>query len=873
MRKLTMILSFFILILLPGNTQETKAATIEWMDSGDWRYYVEDGYAVLGGYEGEAEEVSIPSVLGGYTVKKLRRYVFSGTNVTCITVPSTVEYIDSSAFSAGIDANHYRKEGIIDTINVDPNNRVYTSLEGIVYSKDRKKLVFYPEGRAAENFSIPFGVEKIDSNAFENNINLKSITFSDSVKTIGGYAFCDCTNLKDVHLNDGLTTIEDGAFYSCKSMISITIPKTVQSMDFRNPIFASDLQLISINVDPNNQYYSSLDGVLFDKNKKILYVYPEGRQAVSYTIPSTVETINRINNAYLEELTLLPGVKKISDHAMFYASSLVKINMPDSVEEIGEYAFYGCHSLKEITIPLNVKVIGENLFAECESLDKIKVNSSNCTYYPSNNVIPGNAVLYGHGNSTTQRYAESYGRTFVNIETNEEIQYVYDANRLLALLPLPNGFDYGEPAYPGVTYKTGGSFGGYAPGIIHEYNTSGEKYKNLKNFTDNLVKNCATDSQKIDTISKWVHANVEYKLGSLSGNSIDSVYIIFERLYGNCMCLTQLTNYMLYLEGIPTVSIIVPGHEMGAAFDGEKWCVVDSTSNYIGTSIPDGYGKVDFIIFSSGRLTFDIRNTEGVYLGAVGYDYIDQNTIKSITIPSFVQGIYKGVLDSLPQNTIIKGTVGTPAEEFCKENFKNIVYSGTEFSVVNKPSEDGKAVSSDNEQQSLVKKGLIFVREGIRYKVTKNATSQKKAAVSCVGYTEGLKGSVRIPGYVKVFGEMLEVTEIAAKAFKDNKKITSLTIPNEVCKIGNYAFAGCTKLKSFATGQSLTKIGAYAFQGDGKLKTLKIQTGKLTRQNVKKALRESAVKTLKLSYSAVGKKSYYKKIFKKLNSGRKVKMK
>lgn len=100
-----------------------------------------------------------------------------------------------------------------------------------------------------------------------------------------------------------------------------------------------------------------------------------------------------------------------------------------------------------------------------------------------------------------------------------------------------------------------------------------------------------------------------------------------------------------------------------------------------------------------------------------------------------------------------------------------------------------------------------------------------------------------------------------------------MTIPNEFCKIGNYAFAGCTKLKSFATGQSLTKIGANAFQGDGKLKTLKIQTGKLTRQNVKKALRESAVKTLKLSYSAVGKKSYYKKIFKKLNSGRKVKIK
>ena len=61
MRKLAVILSFFILILLPGNTQETKAATIEWMDSGDWRYYVEDGYAVLGGYEGDRKSTRLNS--------------------------------------------------------------------------------------------------------------------------------------------------------------------------------------------------------------------------------------------------------------------------------------------------------------------------------------------------------------------------------------------------------------------------------------------------------------------------------------------------------------------------------------------------------------------------------------------------------------------------------------------------------------------------------------------------------------------------------------------------------------------------------------------------------------------------------------------
>ncbi|MBR5355596.1 MAG: leucine-rich repeat protein [Lachnospiraceae bacterium] len=116
------------------------------------------------------------------------------------------------------------------------------------------------------------------------------------------------------------------------------------------------------------------------------------------------------------------------------------------------------------------------------------------------------------------------------------------------------------------------------------------------------------------------------------------------------------------------------------------------------------------------------------------------------------------------------------------------------------------------------------------------------------------------------------VTSIANKAFGSCIVLESVTGGSKLTTIGREAFANCPMLKVFnISSKTLKKIGPYAFNGDDALKTLQIKkTTKLTKSGVKDSLCESGIKTVKVKKSKVKK---YKKIFKKKNCGRKVKVK
>ena len=295
---------------------------------------------------------------------------------------STVEEIDAHAFSAGTDYEHVLQEGYIHTINVDGANKNYTSINGILFSKDKKTLEVYPEGKEAESYEILPGVETIRGSAFENNRYIKSIIFPSTVKTVGKYAFSECTNLEEVSLNDGLVEMESGLFNSCKKLRTITIPKTVEDMYTSNPMCFNAVQLEAINVHPQNKFYSSIDGVLFDKAQETMYEYPEGKTATSYTIPPTVKTVHRMSgNKHLKELIFPPSVKIIGDNALMYATSLKKVEMENCVERIGARAFLGCRSLETITIPTSLLFLGESAFAECGNLENIIFEARNCVFF------------------------------------------------------------------------------------------------------------------------------------------------------------------------------------------------------------------------------------------------------------------------------------------------------------------------------------------------------------------------------------------------------------------------------------------------------------------------------------------------------------
>jgi hypothetical protein len=105
---------------------------------------------------------------------------------------------------------------------------------------------------------------------------------------LGEEAFLNCYDLASVVFSDGLISIGDNAFNGCTNLTSVTIPASVTSIGICSFL---DCGLTSINVNASNPNYSSDNGILFNKDKTTLIIYPQGKNATSYSIPSTVTSI------------------------------------------------------------------------------------------------------------------------------------------------------------------------------------------------------------------------------------------------------------------------------------------------------------------------------------------------------------------------------------------------------------------------------------------------------------------------------------------------------------------------------------------------------------------------------------------------------
>lgn len=142
---------------------------------------------------------------------------------------------------------------------------------------------------------------------------------------------------------DGLsvTSIGENAFSCCTSLTSVKIPDSVTSIGVL--AFGYCLSLTSINVSENNTYYSSKNGVLFNKDKTELIQYPHGKTETEYIIPKSVTSIGEC--------------------AFSACISLTSIEIPESVTNIGWSAFSDCSGLTSITIPDSVTSIGRAIFS------------------------------------------------------------------------------------------------------------------------------------------------------------------------------------------------------------------------------------------------------------------------------------------------------------------------------------------------------------------------------------------------------------------------------------------------------------------------------------------------------------------------------
>ena len=292
-----------------------------------------------------------------------------------ISIPNSVKYIGEGAFG-----------GCSGLTSITIPDGV-TSIGDYAFSNCNKiEMVYLNEG-----------LQEIGWHAFDGCRSLKSINIPKSVKDIGRYAFADCRAMMSYDVEEG-----NQEYFSVDGMLcehrtdwvdseeiyydedddeyyhkTIEVPVTYilqypagkkgkfsieKDMLLEGAALMNALGIEEYEVDVDNRYYSSEDGVLLNKDKTDLKYVPCSKIG-EYKVPETVTIIN---------------------FSAFSNSSLSKVIIPDSVVELGNYAFYQCSKLESVSIGKGLKSID---FGTCENLKEISISADNSKYVSLNNVV------------------------------------------------------------------------------------------------------------------------------------------------------------------------------------------------------------------------------------------------------------------------------------------------------------------------------------------------------------------------------------------------------------------------------------------------------------------------------------------------------
>ena len=247
------------------------------------------------------------------------------------------------------------------------------------------------------------------------------LVIEEGIETIGERAFCFCVGLKNVEIPESVSRIESHAFTDT-GIEHIFLPQSVTFIG--EDCFSGCSNLMSIDVAEGNLVFSSLDGVLYDRNQTTLLVHPmkkseecyevplgvssigpcafEGCFLSSVLIPKSVREVGESAFAFcrnLQQITIPFGVVNVEDLTFLSCDSLEKVDLPEGIVYIGGYAFSGCQSLSSIRIPSSVRMIDEKAFRGCTSLTSFYCAVSDpCILEVSDMAFDeelyGNCVLY-----------------------------------------------------------------------------------------------------------------------------------------------------------------------------------------------------------------------------------------------------------------------------------------------------------------------------------------------------------------------------------------------------------------------------------------------------------------------------------------------
>jgi len=663
-------------------------------------YSTVGGVITITGYTGPPWAVTIPTNINGLTVTGIVNDAFRFTSITSMTIPASVTGIGEYSFEGCTS---------LTAITVDTNNPDYSSVNGVLFDKAQATLIQYPCGLGG-SYSVP-----------------------GSVINFGPVPFEYCVNLTSVAIPASVTNIQDGPFVDCVSLTGIT-------------------------VDTNNPDYSSVNGVLCDKNQDTLINYPGGL-SIGYTIPGTVTNIEDLAFCDCTNLTsvAIPGaVSTIGASAFQGCSGLTNATFANGLTTIVASAFEGCASLSSLTIPASVTSIGDETFAGCTNLTSVYFAGSAPTVVPNSfEGVPATACYLpctsGWSSSFAELPTEPWWQLLLSYTTNAGAITITGCSGLCGTMAVA------------------------LPATINGLPVTGIGANAFENFT-NLI------SIAVPTSVTNIGADAFGGCSSLTG-----LYFNTNAPAADATAFNDDTNATIYylpglsgwsspFAGLPTVLATAP-----AQFQYTTNAGILTLTNYTGPGgpvvIPEAVNGL--LVASIGQNAFFDSPLTGVTIPSgvtsIGQDGFSGSSLASVTIPNSVTGIGQEAFAGCAnlRSVIIPGSITSFGS-----------YAFSESGLTN--------VTILNGATSIGAESFYYCSDLASVTIPASVTSIGEAAFeSCTSLSQ-----ITIP---------VGVTSIGEDAFIESG-LTSITIPASVTSLGEYAFYGCLGLTNALLPASVTSL-------------------------------------------------------------------
>ena len=351
------------------------------------------------------EEINFPDKLN-----RIGSFSFCNcTSLKPIKIPANVSIIESAAFSGCCN---------IEKFEIEESNPHFSVLDGVLYNKDKTKLIAFPSGFKNKHYSVPENVEIIGDGSFLDSL-IESITFPSSLKIIEGWAFrfCKnlttieipdsvteigelafefCSNIEKVKLSNKLTILKRQTFSCCEKLKELYVPASVKSIEETALGWTHNLE----NLVLNNGLEEIKDDFKFTKLKKLFIPKTVkkiqsglailGRSEfhkIEYEVSEENPHFSVINGSLYNKnktrlIAVFPTDKKqfivpegvqIIEDFVFADLHLERIDLPNSITTIKHRCFEDCTNLRKIRLPISLENIDFRAFDNCVNLDVIEI--------------------------------------------------------------------------------------------------------------------------------------------------------------------------------------------------------------------------------------------------------------------------------------------------------------------------------------------------------------------------------------------------------------------------------------------------------------------------------------------------------------------